>query len=97
MVNHIVFFSMNEDQHKANNLQQLKIRLESLPDKIDILEHLEVGLNFSQSPKAADLCLMTQFRTKDDLDTYRTHPAHQEVVEYIKKTVRETRVVDFEN
>lgn len=97
MIKHIVFFKIREEVDKEKHLNDIKIRLEDLNDKIDVIHHLEAGINQSQSPNASNTALYSEFQSNEDLNKYRNHPDHREVVNYLKKIVTETRVVDYEN
>lgn len=94
MIKHIVFFKLedNSDEHK----QLVKDKIMSLKDKIDVLRHIEVGLNFSPEERAFDLALVSDFESKEDLNTYAVHPLHVEVVTYLKSKNTLTKVVDYE-
>ena len=94
MVRHIVFFKLPKDSKVT--VDELKEKLLNMKDKIEVLLNLEVGVNFSESPRAFDLALVTDFKTKEDLKTYSTHPVHLPVVEWIKENSIETKVVDYE-
>jgi hypothetical protein len=95
MIVHIVFFKFNED-NKASNIQKVKEMLESLVGKIEPLNSMEVGVNFTDSPRAFDMSLYSTFESKDGLKTYATHDEHLKVLEFIKTVVSETKVVDYE-
>lgn len=97
MIKHVVMFRLRDDIDKPHHLRELQRRLEGLPDRIEVLRRLEVGLNLTPSPRAGDLLLWTEFTTWEDLEIYRDHPDHQEVVEYIRTIVSESRVVDYES
>ena len=70
--------------------------LETLPEKIDTLRSMEVGVDFLHSERSMDLVLTSTFDDRKGLDAYRVHPAHQEVVAFIKDVMVESRVVDYE-
>jgi len=57
---------------------------------------MEVGIDFNGSERAMDLSLISTFETKEGLDTYATHPAHLEVVDFIKEVTVASKVVDYE-
>ena len=94
MVVHIVMFDFKEE-NKAQNLLHVKALLEALLPKIDELFSMEVGVDFSRSERACDMSLYSTFKTKEDLNTYASHPDHLEVLAFIKKVVDKTRVVDY--
>ena len=94
MIVHIVMFKFKEE-NRAINIQRVKGLLEALPDLIDELKMIEVGIDFNQSERAFDLSLYSSFETQTDLKAYAVHPAHLEVVEIIKAVTQESKVVDY--
>ena len=95
MVAHIVMFRF-KDENKAENIEKVKSMLLALPEKIESLKSMEVGVDFLHSERSMDLVLTSTFDDKDGLEAYRVHPAHQEVVSFIKEVTVESRVVDYE-
>lgn len=95
MVIHIVMFKFKEDG-KTQNIANIKSKLESLVEKIDGLKSMEVGVNFTNSPRAFDMSLYSKFENKEDLATYAKHPEHLKVLSVIQEVVEETKVVDYE-
>lgn len=93
MIKHIVMFKLTEKTEQ--NLGELKDRLLGLKEKIDVLQSLEVGINYIPSNRAMDIVLTTTFTDGEALETYRLHPDHQNVVTRIKELCSETKVVDF--
>lgn len=92
---HIVMFRFR-DENKDKNIEKVKSMLLALPEKIESLESMEVGVDFLHSERSMDLVLTSTFDNKDGLESYRVHPAHQEVVSFIKEVTVESRVVDYE-
>jgi hypothetical protein len=93
MIKHIVFFKLensSEDQKKA-----VKERLMSLKENVEVLKHIEVGINFSNEDRAYDLALLTDFESEEDLGIYAKDPYHQEVIAYIKSVATSSKVVDY--
>lgn len=43
-----------------------------------------------------DIVLCSEFDSREDLNTYSAHPAHQEVVAFIRSITSEARVMDYE-
>lgn len=93
MIKHIVFFKL-EDNSQANK-EAVKARIMGMKGKIDVLKHIEVGVNFSPEERAFDLVLVTDFETKEDLNAYAIHPLHVEVVTFLKSINTITKVVDY--
>jgi len=98
MIRHIVMFKLKKTQPEESLdriKNQIKLRLESLPGKINVIRRMEVGINVVKSDRAFDLALVSSFDSLDDLETYRVHPAHQEVVSYIAEFKDQSAAVDF--
>jgi len=95
MIVHIVMFAFKEE-NKRENLLKAKNLLDALVDKIPSLNSMEVGLDFMQSERSFDLVLTTTFNDKEGLSTYAVHPAHIEVVSFIKEVTEAAKVVDYE-
>lgn len=93
MIKHIVFFKL-EDNSETNK-EAIKARIMGMKGKIDLLKHIEVGVNFSPEERAFDLALVTDFETKEELQAYAIHPLHVEVVTFLKSINTVTKVVDY--
>lgn len=94
MIVHIVMFTFKEE-NRAENIAKAKEMLEALVEKIDPLLSMEVGVDFNGSERAMDLSLISTFETKEGLAEYATHPAHLEVVAFIKDVTAASKVVDY--
>jgi hypothetical protein len=98
MITHLVFFKMSgqaEGAGATENAEKLVAQLRELPSKIPQLVELEAGCDFSNTPASFDVGLVTRFRNKEDLETYRVHPEHQKVVDFVQKTTSARAVVDY--
>lgn len=95
MITHIVIWKMKEE-NKAENMSIIKEKLESLPPLIKEIKKLEVGINYNSSDAAYDLCLLSEFETKEDLDSYQVNPYHVEVSKFVRSVIEDRKVVDFE-
>ena len=98
MINHIVLFKLKDypDNEKSSLLAEMKSLLEGLKDKIDVLHHIQVGLNYELDAKSFDLALITHFNSLDDLEAYRIHPEHQKVLTRFATFRLDRAAVDFE-
>ena len=92
MVRHIVFMKFPE----FSLAQIAKEKLLSMQGNIEVLQDIEVGIDFSRSERSFDLALVTTFASKEDLENYRIHPYHQEIVQWLKANNTETKVADYE-
>ena len=93
MVKHIVFFQLKDNS--LENKKKVQQKLLSLKTKIEVLQKIEVGINFCKEDRAYDIALLTDFSNKEDLEIYAIHPYHLEVVAYIKNVTTSSKVVDF--
>jgi hypothetical protein len=99
MIHHIVMFKLldtGDKKQMEKNKLEVKERLEGLPSRIDVIRSLEVGVNLKESARAFDIVLVSTFNNLEDLETYRVHPAHLEVVDYIGRIREQTASVDYE-
>jgi len=99
MLVHIVMWKLKRDEgDDVAHAHALKIKkdLEALRDVVPSIGKLVVGLNVIPSEQAADVALYSEFEHMDALNAYMTHPAHQEVVAFVRRVVSERRVVDYE-
>ena len=94
MVKHIVMFDFKEE-NKEENLLKAKAMLEALVEKVPTLKSMEVGINFSQESRAMDMSLYSEFEDKAGLEAYAVHPAHLEVVAFIKSVATASKVSDY--
>lgn len=99
MITHIVLFKLMEmpDSERRSVRLELKQKLEALRDKIPVVVQLDVALNTLHEEKNYDLMLYSRFETADDLEAYRVHPTHQEVVARIAQVAAARAPIDFES
>lgn len=101
MLRHIVMFKFQdfaEGGTKEENIKKAKKLFESLDGKVEVIRHLQVGLNSDQAPeKNYDLALICDFDNFEDQQVYQNHPAHLEVAAgFIRKVIEERACIDFE-
>ena len=93
MVKHIVFFKLIDSSLENKKIVQAKLL--SLKNRVEVLQKIEVGINFCDEDRAYDIGLLTDFANKEDLKTYAVHPYHLEIITYIKSVTTSSKVVDF--
>ncbi len=93
MVKHIVFFQLKDNS--LENKKKVQKKLLSLKNEVEVLQKIEVGINFCKEDRAYDIALLTDFANEKDLETYAVHPYHLEIVTYIKSIATSSKVVDF--
>ncbi len=99
MIKHIVMWRLKETadgRGRGENARLIKSRLESLRGVIPGLIGIEVGIDFSDTPDSADIVLYSEFETREALDAYHAHPAHEAVKPLVLAARTERRLVDYE-
>lgn len=96
MVKHIVSFKFKgSDEERRGVAEQFKSALLSLPEKIDVLKSMEVGIN--QNPAETwDLVLIAVVENMKDVDVYAKHPAHVAAASIIGPYKEARACVDYE-
>lgn len=90
-MNHVVFFRF-PSQDLA---QQAAEKLRALHGLVPTLDAIEVGVDELRTERSWDLCLITRFADRAAMDAYQVHPAHQEVVAFIKANATGAAAVDW--
>ena len=76
MVKHIVTFKLTGTADERRQVaEQFKEALLKLPQTIDVLESIEVGINENPA-ETWDVVLTAVVPTMADVDVYAKHPAH---------------------
>lgn len=95
MVEHLVWFKMKEgvsDEQK----QAMKEALRALPAKIESIEHLAVGEDFSGRSQGYEMGLVVRFSSRQALEEYGPHPDHVLFAESFKELWDDVKALDFE-
>jgi len=96
MITHIVLFKLAEPT--AENLAVTRNKLLSMDGKIDLLRHLEVGIDLIRAERSYDIALTTRFDSLADLQAYQIHPYHVgEVIPHMKGVCSSIVAVDYES
>lgn len=76
MVKHIVTFKLTgTDAERREVAEKFKAALLALPEQIDVLQSMEVGINENPA-ETWDVVLTAIVPTMADVDIYAKHPAH---------------------
>lgn len=96
MVKHIVTFKLTgSDAERQAVAQSFKAALEALPEQIDVLRSIEVGIN--QNPAESwDVVLTAVVDTMADVDVYAKHPAHVAAAGLLAGHKADRACVDYE-
>lgn len=96
MITHIVLFKLADPT--AENLAATRNKLLSMDGEINLLRHLEVGVDMIRSERSYDIALTTRFDSLEDLQAYQIHPYHAgEVIPHMKAVCSSVVTVDYEN
>ena len=99
MVRHIVMFKLKEfdtPEAKEAKMQEIKIALEALIDKLDVLRMIRLDFNVNPA-ETWDIILTTELDSLADVNTYANHPEHVAVAKNIIGPVKADRAcVDYE-
>lgn len=76
MVKHIVTFRLKgTDEERRKAAEAFRDALMALPEKIEVLRSMEVGINENPA-ESWDIVLTATVDTLADVDVYARHPAH---------------------
>lgn len=99
MVRHIVMFKLKEfdtPEAKEAKMQEIKVALEALIEKIDVLRMIRLDFNVNPA-ETWDIILTTELDSLADVNTYANHPEHVAVAKNIIGPVKADRAcVDYE-
>ncbi len=99
MIKHIVLWNLKHPSRPLSECAdalEIKTALENMRGKIPGLLSVEVGFDFSGKETAADIALITEFESREALDSYLEHPAHVAVGTVVRPRVGARRMIDFE-
>ena len=74
---------------------KFKEAIEALPEVIDVLKKVEVGINMNPA-ETFDMALIAEAETLADVAAYSAHPAHVAAVGIIKPMIESRTCVDYE-
>ena len=95
MVKHVVFFKFKKDAAESAIVEVIE-DLRALPGVISEIKEFMVGRDVVHSERSCDMALISAFDNLDALNRYAVHPAHQAVVQKLKKICESIPIVDFE-
>ena len=98
MIKHIVMWKFKdsaEGKTKKENISIVKENLLKLPAIIDEIKFMSIHGDDSGSDDNFDAVLITEFENFEDLHTYKVHPEHQKVSQYVKLVSCSRASVDY--
>ena len=95
MVKHIVSFKLKGSaEERLEVAKKFKQALEALPEQIEVLKSIEVGLNENPA-ETWDLVLVAIVEKMEDVEVYAKHPAHVATASIIANNKESRACVDF--
>lgn len=95
MVKHIVTFRFRGDaQTRRRHAEEFKAALEALPEKIDVLRSIDVGINENPG-ETWDIVLTAIVDSLEDVAVYSSHPAHVAAAAIIAPVKESRACVDY--
>lgn len=95
MVKHIVSFKLKGSaEERLEVAKKFKQALEALPEQIEVLKSIEVGLNENPA-ETWDLVLVAIVEKMKDVEVYAKHPAHVAAASIIANNKESRACVDF--
>ena len=99
MIKHIVMWKIKESHEGADKgelMDRIKEDLEGLKNTIPEIKTMEIGRNSNELPTSFDIALYSEFESNEDLETYKEHPDHVKVAQFIRQVTTDAVVVDYE-
>ncbi|MDQ4215644.1 Dabb family protein [Microbacterium capsulatum] len=95
---HVVTWKMaaEDPKERAEHAAGVASRLQALVGVVPSIRSLSTGVNSLAIDGNWDVTLVADFDDAEGLDAYQVHPAHQEVVAYVRSVVGGRSAVDFE-
>lgn len=93
MFHHIVFYKIKEPKEEIK--QEMKRRFLEMPSVISQIKELRVGFDVLATERSCDVSLYVTFDSKEDFFTYKDHPFHVKVAEYIGTIKEASYSVDY--
>ena len=75
--------------------EEAERRIRALPDTIDVIRSVQVGRDVVHTDLSYDIAWIVEVDSPEALETYRVHPDHQVVVEWISEHRSDMAVCDF--
>ncbi|WP_296198396.1 Dabb family protein [uncultured Microbacterium sp.] len=94
---HIVLWKLaaTDDAQRAADAARVVAELNALVGVVPSIRSLTVGTDVVGGANF-DVGLVADFDDQDGLDAYQVHPAHQEVVGFVRSVVADRAACDFE-
>ncbi len=97
-IRHVVSWKLAAEDAtvRAEQAAEIARRLNALDGVVPQLRSISAGANTAYPDSNWDATLVADFDSIDALEEYQVHPAHEEVVAYVRSVVSSRVAVDFE-
>ena len=98
MIRHLVLWKLAAEtpEEKAAVIEEMRARFSALVPLIDGTERLDIRADLGSTEGNWDVVLDSDYRDEAALDAYQVHPAHLEVVAYVRSVTTARVCIDFE-
>ncbi|WP_311258924.1 Dabb family protein [Microbacterium sp. WCS2018Hpa-9] len=98
MIRHVVTWKLAADDAATRSEQAAEVarRLNALDGVVPQLRSISAGANVAYPDANWDVTLVADVDSIEALEEYQVHPAHEEVVAYVRSVVASRVAVDFE-
>lgn len=95
MIIHIALYKFKQE-FSAEQVNEAIQEVRDLKDKISQIIEIYAGQNTSKWSKDYTHAIVSKFKDKEDLDSYRNHPAHKPIADKLDRMEEDSIGVDFE-
>lgn len=97
-IRHVVTWKLAAEDaaERAEQAAEVARRLNALHGVVPQLLSISAGANSAYPDTNWDVTLVADFASIAALEEYQVHPAHEEVVSYVRSVVASRAAVDFE-
>ncbi|GAA1236632.1 hypothetical protein JOF42_001295 [Microbacterium phyllosphaerae] len=98
MIRHVVTWKLaaEDAEERAEQAAEVARRLNALDGVVPQLRSISAGANVAYPDANWDVTLVADVDSLAALEEYQVHPAHEEVVGYVRSVVASRVAVDFE-
>ncbi|MCI1017303.1 Dabb family protein [Microbacterium sp. C5A9] len=98
MIRHVVSWKLAAEDagERAEQAAEVARRLNALDGVVPQLRSISAGANVAYPDANWDVTLVADVDSLAALEEYQVHPAHEEVVAYVRSVVASRVAVDFE-
>jgi hypothetical protein len=96
LLRHVVLFKFKNGT-TTEQIRKIENGCCALPSKISYIYDFEWGTDISVDDRNQGFthCFIVTFRSEQDRDKYLPHPAHQELVEFLRPNIDQMLVIDY--